>query len=299
MKKRSKTTTIAKAKDKGKPKIIISKAVSTEDDIRFYLDDRTYVTATSYGDMFIRKDCYETEKDKAKKVSFSNSFSIAMITGIYFLVVILIEILIVAYTKNLIILSLLVASSLTISIVLYMGFLDYKRWTPSIRSKHSAEHMMVNFLEKNARLPKNFKEFKSASRFHKNCGSANRIRNLAMHAIVAIISIPFCNAIDLLIFYNLENVNETICNIVIIAVRLVVVPLNIELAEAGIYDLIIYPFQKLLSYILQCFNTTNKVKDEDILVAFYTAKFWLKNTYPEFYNDTDELYCKKDESDTV
>lgn len=56
------------------------------------------------------------------------------------------------------------------------------------KSKHSAEHMMVNFLEINKRLPKNIEEVKKYSRFSSECGSRKLIEGIVEELIRSIIA---------------------------------------------------------------------------------------------------------------
>ena len=61
----------------------------------------------------------------------------------------------------------------------------------------------------------------------------------------------------------------------------------------GVLDFVIKPTKKVLTNIAQCANTTSKVKDRDIILAYSVAKPWLQVVYPEFYNENEDIFWKK------
>lgn len=307
MEERSKTITIFRVKDEGEHKITVLEAESTENDIRFYLNDTHYIKATDGGDKVIVEWDEIQTKNSEKKISLlediknnKKSFLFALATAILFFVVVCsIQIAIGVLIKNAILSCLWFVFSFPMFVVLLIGFLEYKGTSLSQKSKHSAEHMMVNFLEQNSRLPKNFQEIKSTSRFSKKCGSRFKTIELTQSVIADFISVFLSiiieTAIITIIFHNLENVNEVLLIVMSITIFYVVFFINLKLAKSGKYNFIINPIQQGLNYFLQCCNTTRKVKDMDILLAFYAAKVWMGIVYPEFYTDS-ELYCENDES---
>lgn len=312
MENRSEEITIFRVKDEGEPKIKVIKASSTENDIRFYLNDTHYIKATNGGDKVIvewdedeiPKETTEEKKSflediKANKKIFLQSVGIALL--IVF-VVTLMQVVISALIGNSIASSLCFLLVWPICLVLLIGGMEYKTTPQSAKSKHSAEHMMCNFLEKNCRLPKNFQEIKSTSRFNKNCGSRKKtiaITEATIANIVSFIGTGIVLAIVLtVIFHNTENINDIAFIVISIVTFFIVYAINLKLAEKGLYNFIVNPIQLGLNYFMQCCNTTKKVKDIDILLAFYAAKVWVSIVYPEFYSD-EELYCEEDESENA
>lgn len=69
--------------------------------------------------------------------------------------------------------------------------MKFKNTPKSLKSKHSAEHMVVNFLEINMRLPKNAEEVKSYSRFSKDCGSKQLVSDIAERFVGNILAAIF------------------------------------------------------------------------------------------------------------
>lgn len=61
-------------------------------------------------------------------------------------------------------------------------------------------------------------------------------------------------------------------------------------------EFIINYIEDILNYIVQCANTTKNVKDKDLVLAYYAAKYWLKVVYPEFYSEDNNIFTKSKES---
>jgi len=312
MEERSKTITIFRVKNEGEPKITVLRASSTENDIRFYLNDTDYIKATDGGDKVIvewddeKVQRETTEKKKSLLEDIKNNkkdFLISVgIASLFVFFVTLIQVAIFVLIGNTIFSSFGFLLVFPMCFVLLIGFMEYKITTPSQKSKHSAEHMMVNFLEKNCRLPKNFQEIRSTSRFSKECGSRYKTLELTQSTIANIVSVAITTVIlaivITIIFHNTENINGIALTVISTASFFIVYFINLKLAEKGLYNFIVNPIQLGFNYFLQCCNTTKKVKDTDILLAFYAAKVWLGIVYPEFYSD-DELSCENDESENV
>ena len=307
MKKRSEKITFFKVKDEGKHGITVLKAISTENEIRFYLNDTQYIKATDGGDgIIVEWDEEIQKKDIKKKKSLledvknnKKDYLLILAMSVLFLVLdILIQIAINGLMENVIISSFWFSFSLPMYILIMIGFLEYKKTPLSLKSKHSAEHMIVNFLEKNSRLPKNFQEIKSASRFSKYCGNrfeAIELVHIVMRDVISVSLSIFIETLIVKIFFqDIEDVNVVLLIVVFVIISYGVHFANFKLVEKGRYKLIIQG----LNYFLQCFKTTRKVNDKDILLAFYAAKFWMLIVYPEFYTDS-KLYCEKDESENV
>ena len=310
MEKRLTEVTIFRVKDDGKPKITVLKAASTENEIRFYFNDTQYIKATDGGDNVIVEWDEIQVKDTENKKSFIEDiknnkkdclFALTL-TVLCLIVGCSIQLAIGILIKNSIVSSLCFTLSAPICAVIVLGFLEYKGTTFSLKSKHSAEHMMVNFLEKNSRLPKNFQEIKSVSRFSKDCGSRFLTIELTRGTIANVITVLLSTIVEVaiitVIFHDLENVNTVLLIVMSIIIYYAVLFISFKLAKNGKYNFIINPIQQGLNYFLQCCNTTKKVKDKDILLAFYAAKVWVSIVYPEFYTD-NELYCEEDDGKNV
>lgn len=309
MKEWLKTLTYRKPENEDEPKITVLVSESTENDIRFYLNDTDYITATDGKDKIIVK--WITEKDQRKTTlkkktlledikNNKKEFLLSMVTiSLFFLLLIQIAVFVLLGNNLFPFLGSLLV--FPIGCTLLIGFMEYKNTTPSQRSKHSAEHMMVNFLEKNCRLPKNLQEIKRTSRFSKNCGRLytkfESMQALIPNIVSLNITAVILSIVITIIFPN-TKINSTAATVISAASFSIVYLINLKLAEKGFFNFIINPIQLGLNYFLQCCNTTKKVNDTDILLAFYAAKHWLEIVYPEFYSD-DELFCENDEGEIV
>ena len=302
MENRSEKITIFRVKDEGEPKIKVIRASSTENDIRFYLNDTHYIKATNGGDkVIVEWDEDEIPRETTgEKKSFledikNNKKVFLLSVGaalLFVLVVTLMQVVVTALIGNSIVSSLWFLLAFPMCSVLLIGFMEYKTTPQSVKSKHSAEHMMCNFLEKNCRLPKNFQEIKSTSRFSKDCGSRKKTITITQSAVANIVSF-FITGIVLaiviiVVFHNTENISDIAFIVISIITFLVVYYINTSLAEKGFYNFIVNPIQLGLNYFLQCCNTTKYVKTSDLRMAYYAAREWLKIVYPEFYRDEDD-----------
>lgn len=163
---------------------------------------------------------------------------------------------------------------------------------PAIKSKHSAEHMMVNFLEFNKRLPRNIEEVKKYSRFSKECGSRDLIKGIAEELIRSIIATVFTIIVSTVVSHLCSN---SIANIIVFLVTYYFIKLLVgkAITKYGALSFIIKPIKKVLTMIAQCANTTSKVKDRDIVLAYAVARTWMQVVYPEFYNENKDIFWKQ------
>lgn len=178
-----------------------------------------------------------------------------------------------------------------IIVIANVVILEAVETSPALRSKHSAEHMMVNFLQINKRLPKNIEEVKKSSRFSPECGSRELIKGIAEDFVRSIIATIF-TAIAYGIISHFSS-NSVIIFIWLLStyysLRFIVGKL---ITKYGILNFAIKPLNKVLTNIIQCVNTTANVKDKDIAMAYYVSKAWLQIVYPEFYNGNDDSWNK-------
>lgn len=178
-----------------------------------------------------------------------------------------------------------------IIVIANVVILEAVETSPALRSKHSAEHMMVNFLQINKRLPKNIEEVKKSSRFSTECGSRELIKGIAEDFVRSIIAIIFTAiAYGIISHFSSNSVIIFICFLSnYYTLRFIVGKL---ITKYGILNFAIKPLNKVLTNIIQCVNTTANVKDKDIAMAYYVSKAWLQIVYPEFYNGNDDSWNK-------
>lgn len=295
MEKRTNVTTIFKSNDP--EKLIVFHAESLQDQIRFYLNDTQYLVAIESDKGCLIKldeEIKETEgsekskitiirenlKDFIKVISVSMGIIAVCFIGLLCLCEIINNPLVFLFVMNIV---------YFIMNIVNVVVLESMETAPCIKSKHSAEHMMVNFLEINKRLPKNIEEVKRCSRFSPECGSRILIKGIAEEFIRSIIAAFFAVITSGIISYFFDNstVNAIVLLVTYYLVRFVVGKL---ITKYDKLNFIIRPIKKVLTNIAQCANTTSKVKDRDIMLAYSVAKPWIKVVYPEFYNEDDDIF---------
>ena len=163
---------------------------------------------------------------------------------------------------------------------------------PAVKSKHSAEHMMVNFLEINKRLPKSIEEVKKSSRFSPKCGSRELIKGIAEELIRSIVATIFTVIVSVIVSHFSSN---TVTNVIVFLSTYFLAKFVVgkAITKYGALSFIVKPIKKVLTNIAQCANTTSKVKDRDIILAYSVAKPWLQVVYPEFYNENEDIFWKQ------
>lgn len=283
--------------------LIVEHACSLEDEVRFYITNTLYVSAKEVkeeGELkgidvgLSREEQYvKTKKEKSKKRDYL--ISIALCVSLFFIIagIMAVSLLIGSYFDNISVYLIVVNLFLFLLELVSAIVIEAKTTSPSLKSKHSAEHMMVNFLTTHKRLPKSINEVKTSSRFANKCGSRrlveSKTEDFASRIIAAIIT-GIVEAIYVTFFTNL-----IIMMVVLLAVYLGVYFLIRFLLKKveWVYNLL-NPLKKLLTNLAQCANTTKKVKDDDITLVYFAARTWISIVYPEYYNPKDDIVLNID-----
>lgn len=297
MEERINVTSIFKSKDP--EKLVVFHAASLQNEIRFYLNDTQYLTAVE-----CEEGCsIRLEEEKAEKAQQQSKLSIirenlkefiklfSIILGISILS--FIGLLYLNKIIDNIFIFLIVMNVIYFIIhIINVVIIEAMNTAPAIKSKHSAEHMMVNFLELNKRLPRNIEEVKKSSRFSKECGSRELIKGIAEELLRSIIATVFTFIVSIIVSHLSSN---SITNAIVFLATYYFIKFVVGkvITMCGALDFIIKPIKKVLTNIAQCANTTSKVKDRDIVLAYSVAKPWLQVVYPEFYNENEDIFWKQ------
>ena len=143
-----------------------------------------------------------------------------------------------------------------------------------LKSKHGAEHSMINFMIKHDRLPETLTEVRTASRFSLDCGSRNEIKGRAERYMATLSSLMVSIILQKLIEQKLDNM-----------ITIVILFVSFILLEIIFFKIIrkrnlLCPVTKWiedqLTMLLQLFNT-RVTTDHNILVAYYVASAWFEN----------------------
>ena len=297
-------------KSKNPEKLIVFLAESTEDEIRFYFNKEQYVVArdNNNGTFSI---LYEEEEPVVNrnidiKTLITTVIEILKISLKENLKFFLINVLLISYMISaigMLIVGLIFKTKLAaigimlggligfIVIIVYIVIQEKQSVSIAQKSKHSAEHMMANFLEKNKRLPQNMSEIKKTSRFCDDCGSRKRIEGITKTFVI--ITVTLLISIFILICVEQVCKKEILLGIAFLVICIITgICVEILTNKYRKLDFIIKPIKKLLNNVIQCANTTKNVEDNDIIMAYYVAREWIKVVYPEFYNKDEDTFIE-------
>lgn len=269
-----------------------------EDQIRFYLNDTQYIVATEH-----KSGCKVSLGDTKYDEEEKNNHSILKSVGEKLKVLALTIGLYVGWCIVLWNLCKNINNTLVSVLIINMSFLiiggvnavilGFTSVPQCIKYKHSAEHMIANFLENNGRLPKNLDELKRSSRFAPNCGSRELTNGIAEEFVRGSFSaiISFFLSIIVGFIYSGNEVTAMTFIIGYFLIRFIIG----KLIKNGKISYIISPIKKVLTNITQLGNTTSRknVKDNDLFLAYASAELWMKIVYPEFYNEEELIFWKQ------
>lgn len=296
MENRNTETTIFRASNP--EELIVFHASSLQDEIRFYLNDTQYITAIEKGEGNVSVEIgEEVEREEENKKStltiikenfkeFFKLFSVLILSLAALMAVLFV---INSLIDNILIYLIAMNVMFSMYSIISIVILETRTTPPTLKSKHSAEHMMVNFLENNKRLPKNMQEVRKSSRFSTDCGSRNLIKGIAedlISKILASILAVAANALYLVFFEN--AIGELIVFLGVYYLTSFIV--GRLLKKHGKMGFVINPIKRVLTNIAQCANTTKKVEDKDIILAYCVARVWMQVVYPEFYKQEDDVF---------
>lgn len=283
------------------------RAVSYTDRICFYVNSMQYYEAIDNGDeievhlkddekneeteqkffkveLKSEKKSTDTSNNKEKKSYFkkvkdiliTNKKDFLIVLGVIYSILISCYIMMSFFKETL---NLGLSIAFILSILFHVIDLTYKMCNEilideDLKSKHGAEHSMINFMIKHDRLPKTLTEVRTASRFSLDCGSRNEIKGRAERYLATLSSLIVSIILQKLIEQKLDN----IIAIVILFVSFIL--LEIIFVKIIRKKNLLYPVTKWiedqLTMLLQVFNTRGTT-DHNILVAYCVAIAWFEN----------------------
>ena len=273
-----------------KDELNVLHASSDENSIRFYLNDAQYLVG--YDDdeskIFFGDD-NEIDIHMMKKIMKINlgqnrHKSKVILVGFFSMIISIILILFSSYFLKgifqyhmLYALSMAgISSILIITSIVAIINLD----TPKeAKSKHAAEHMMVNFLEKHKRLPNSLEELKNASRFSNKCGTRSQVEAAARISVQLVMSTIIACLCELVV-----------CDLAIVYIIVYLISyflIGYFSHQGQCLYFLVKPIKNLFNLAGQLGNTTKKVRDEDLKLAFNVCWVWTQIVYPEYFYDED------------
>ena len=289
--------------------IIVNRAESLEHEIRFYFNSEQYVAAfekTNVETVFIRFDEDKEEKSEKeiqilKKIRKKEGLLLRVFSVLMGVLNIVSTIMNRGGFLRLNLYIICMICVLMLVQIIAVVRCEEEFLPESIKSKHTAEHMIINFIQKNRRLPRNTQEYKRASRFNDDCGSIKKIRyeineflqNMITIIIVLLIEIfvikiqqviKLSSSIDYDYVYVYVYVYAYIYMTVFYVVR--------KMLKDNRFKVIRRKTEIIINKIIQCSNTTKNVKERDLELAYCAAEQWMKIVYHEYYEENDNIFNK-------
>lgn len=276
-------------------------AASLKDQIRFYINETEYIAAVEVDNKYIRTgwgkaDQSEYEIDKKKKKEFfKNNFWKCI--GYFFLMILMILPAIammwfLAYTLrgSIFIYILLINTFMFLYKVGQSFILEYITTPRILKRKHAAEHMIINFMEANNRLPMTTEEVSKYSRISDACGSRKIMEGCATCFIDDMI---VCFSTIIVSCITLWITKSTVIELIVFLLVYLVLNILFKTKKLKIKHLsgLTKPIDKVLFRFIQYANTTKKyVTQSDIVLAYKSAKPWVQLVYPEYYNEEEDIF---------
>lgn len=328
MRRRRNLKQITESQEQDK-KIIVEHACSLEREIRFYIDKDCYAVAREDSDgtiligyendeaeetvkrkenIFTRikkqiknkelfKNLILNSKEMIKDKDFLRTLAFSICEVIFIVIIVEFQFFIVyeAFENNNFIYMGLFGFTFLLITLVHVIIDDLMFLSHSIRSKHSAEHMMANFLEKNNRLPRSMEEMMSSSRFTVDCGSRKKIHYDVEMSIVflisAILSYPI---VTFLIQPKCKNESLEFFLSMIVLTSMGLCYNYFKFAKK--LRFLVKIVENALNYVMQLVNTTKNVTEKDLQIAYCAANLWLWAVYPQFYSEEDNIFREKDKN---
>ena len=282
-------------------KVVVFRAESLENEIRFFINETQYITGIEHenGEVSIEQSEISLKKSHIKKSKLDlikeNPEKIIkplfLICFIYTIAMTL-SASALLFFDNILIYFFIFLSVFFIIKLIYSVSLGSLELTLARKSKHSAEHMLVNFIERNKRLPKNMAEIKKSSRFSPGCGSKSLINGLSEIFIAGAFAAVLSAIVSSCVSYFYDNI---VLNVIILPVFYYIVYsiVCLLIRKFEKMKIVIEPVEKLLTNIAQLATTNKKVEDKDIILAYRVASVWFQVVYPEFYNKDEDVFLEQ------
>lgn len=279
-------------------KLVVIRASSLNKKVKFYVNENECIVGEIKDENNIELNLHDdsTDPENIQQMSLKENFKFVLKSAPMILIAAALDLLytisiffLVNFLNNTFLAILLISTIPLITKMSAIIIIELKQKSILQKSKHAAEHMMVNFLETHKRLPKSLKELKKSSRFSKGCNSREKITGFTENYL----SLAFAGIITYFAECFLSFLFKNIIIYIIILILIYVVfyfSTNIALKKIKKLKIIVTPLENLLSNIVQCANTTKKVEGIDFLLVYLVAQKWIKLVYPEFYDENEDTF---------
>ena len=156
------------------------------------------------------------------------------------------------------------------------------RCSAALKSNHAAEHMIINFLKRHHRLPRNMRELRRASQVDVYCDTKDSVLVCPVHTVIAFLIVSVANLIVSLLLTISHSSNSFIlcsCTIFLFIAYIICVKEKIGYKTFGNFFFI------MISCIVQYRTMPKKnVTKESLLMAYITAANWFFVVFPKEFD---------------
>ncbi len=156
------------------------------------------------------------------------------------------------------------------------------RCSAALKSNHAAEHMIINFLKRHHRLPRNMRELRRASQVDVYCDTKDSVLVCPVHTVIAFLIVSVANLIVSLLLTISHSSNSFIlcsCTIFLFIAYIICVKEKIGYKTFGDF------FFTIMSCIIQYRTMPKKnVTKESLIMAYITAANWFFVVFPKEFD---------------
>ena len=156
------------------------------------------------------------------------------------------------------------------------------RCSAALKSNHAAEHMIINFLKRHHRLPRNMRELRRASQVDVYCDTKDSVLVCPVHTVIAFLIVSVANLIVSLLLTISHSSNSFIlcsCTIFLFIAYIICVKEKIGYKTFGDF------FFTIISCIVQYRTMPKKnVTKESLLMAYIAAANWFFVVFPKEFD---------------
>lgn len=285
-----------------KRKIVISRLVSNMDGIQFHSEKGDIFIANYIEDSLVvikrKKDFQKRTQNKNADLdteiylAYLSKFSIGTLVLAFSSLLFFLFISVLLGSQALSILSPLLSLCIAFCFSFWHFFIHGH--TAKLKDYHSAEHKMYDFITNNGRLPFSLQELKKSNRFQVDCSSLNSFINyLSSYCAYLRAYSIFVIGIYLGLFFR-SSFSILTKLFVFLFVLIIVIG---KKRYPKIWKTFLLSFYSYANFFCQLFTTTKKVSDDALILAYYLAKIYIKEEYPEYLEE--EWMKRNPEFDTL
>lgn len=156
------------------------------------------------------------------------------------------------------------------------------RCSAALKSNHAAEHMIINFLKRHHRLPRNMRELRRASQVDVYCDTKDSVLVCPVHTVIAFLIVSVANLIvSLLLTISHSSDGFILCSCTIFLFIAYIICVKEKIGYKTFGDF----FFTIISCIVQYRTMPKKnVTKESLLMAYIAAANWFFVVFPKEFD---------------